>query len=126
MIPIIAAIAMTPTGTLKGNVDIGPISPVMRQGIHEKVPPEMYAHLQVHIMKFPATTGAMRPHFLIMVKNLGLDSKGDFTLKLPEGQYRVEVARDKPQKVGRLPAQTVNIVAGKTVKLELHVDTGIR
>lgn len=114
-------------GVLKGHVGIGPLTPVMRKGHEGPQPtPEMYKHYMVSIAQFPDEAGPVRPHFLRLVKKLHLSKKGNFMIRLHPGQYRVEVVRDTPQVVGSLPSQTVQIEAGKTLHVELNVDTGIR
>jgi len=113
------------TGKLAGHVDIGPVTPVERPGHPAKVPPEWYKRNTVVITQRGPHNGHMQSHLIRLVAELKLSGTGDFAINLNAGEYQVGVKSTQPMR--QPPTQkTVMIVAGKTVTLTFHVDTGIR
>jgi hypothetical protein len=130
---LLLAVAQTPKmGTLKGQVEIGPLAPVERVGVKHQVPPEMYKRYAVHVFQAAdevadSTKRAMHHHLVRLDKNIDLSKTGKFQIKLPEGRYMVELSAQTKQTFPRMaPGQYVTITGGKTSTIVLHVDTGIR
>jgi hypothetical protein len=113
------------TGKLVGHVDIGPLTPVERPGVKIKVPPEMYRQYTIVISQRGPHNGMMKSHMRRLVANLKLSDTGDFSTNLAPGDYLVAVRSEKPMRVPT-PEQEVTIVAGKTKKVKIEIDTGIR
>lgn len=105
------------TGHLKGHVTIGPLVPVLREGETEPTPsPEMYAERQVVIYN------ARGSKVLQLVQ---IDSSGEYGVELPAGTYTVDINHIGIDSAAELPAQ-IEIEPGKTVRLDIAIDTGIR
>jgi hypothetical protein len=112
-------------GKLVGHVEIGPISPVQRQGQKEVVPPEVYKRYLVLVTQPLIKTERMRSMAIRIVAKLKLSDKGEFSTDLAPGSYQVEVT--SPGRVMPVPVRKeVMISARKTTKVTLKVDTGIR
>lgn len=113
------------TGKLVGHVDIGPLSPVERPGPKPTVPPEMYKRYTVQILQPGPHNERMRSHLLRLVTELKLTDKGDFSVDLIPGEYRVGIKSTQPM-IHAPTDQFVTISAGKTTKIAIRIDTGIR
>jgi len=108
-------------GTLKGHVNIGPITPVERVGQRQTVPPSWYKPFIVLIQRGDKMKMSM------VAKRLKVSSTGDFSTHLAPGLYWVQLARDDNQPSYRpLPRVQVPIRANQTSLITLRVDTGIR
>lgn len=116
----VVILALSPVGdkqgTLKGHVDIGPLSPVQRVGQKKKVPKEVYKGLSLQLVKIG---------FKAPAQSAKIDESGNFNVNLDPSKYLVSVV-SKTAKYMHLPSREVVISAGKTVKIDLIVDTGIR
>lgn len=112
-------------GRIVGHVDIGPLSPVERPGVKQKVPPEMYKHYRIVITQRGPHNEHMTSHMIRIVKDVPIGGNGDFSADLLPGEYQVGIKGDQQSR--RLPdPQTVMIKAGKTIRITFKIDTGIR
>lgn len=105
------------SGTVTGKVKIGPISPVQRIGVEEVVPPEMYAAYRIVVFQDGKTKEMARTK---------ISAKGGFELRLPAGNY--EIGWEPAQPSPKMPQRRVKVrvEAGKRVKVDVEIDTGIR
>lgn len=107
----------TQMGILTGRVTIGPLRPVERVGeTPPPVPPEVYAARSINIF---ATDGAT------LVVNVKINPNGTYNVNLPPGVYVVNIARTGIDRGKNLP-KTITVESGKTVQLDIDIDTGIR
>jgi hypothetical protein len=105
------------TGTLRGQVTVGPICPV------ESIPPrpecmptpEMYASRQFLVKKNGQT-----------VTSFYADMSGNYSISLMSGTYTVVSTKTGIGYMSKDLPGTVTIQAGKTATLNISVDTGIR
>jgi len=106
------------TGTLEGHMTIGPVCPVEREGETCTPTEAMYAARAVSVYTQDNKT---------LVTTLIPDSEGIFSVKLREGSYYLELADPRSGIGGAtgLP-RTLAIEAGKTTRIDVSVDTGIR
>lgn len=105
------------TGTLQGNVAIGPLQPVVR--VDEptpEVPPEVYAARQIVVH---AADG------LAEIARVPIGPDGSYSVDLPPGDYVIDINRVGIDFSKDVPAK-VHIEAGQTVTLDVAIDTGIR
>jgi len=104
-------------GYLEGHVNIGPLSPVQRVDAPTPViPPEVYAARSLNIMQADGVT---------LVTNVKFNSDGTYRVALAPGIYVVTLARSGIDRASGLP-QKITIESGKTVRLDIDIDTGIR
>lgn len=103
-------------GTLQGNVTIGPISPVARQGVNETVPCSVYQARKIMVYK-------QNGHDL--VKEISIDCSGNYTTELAPGQYIVDINHSGIDYSAQVP-KDIEIQSLKTVTLDIDIDTGIR
>ena len=105
------------TGTLHGQVSIGPLVPVVREGEPEPTAaPEVYAARKVVI--YEADGGEE-------VIQVEIDANGTYSVTLPIGTYVVDINRAGIDSASGLPRQ-IELRAGESVLLDIEVDTGIR
>jgi len=105
------------TGTLKGHVSIGPLVPVLREGVPEPTPaPEVYAARQIVISK-PASGKE--------IARVGIGVTGDYQVQLPVGTYIVDINHGGVDMAKGLPAE-VEITSNQVTLLDIDIDTGIR
>jgi hypothetical protein len=105
-------------GTLAGSITIGPLCPV------EQSPPD--PNCQPTIETFKAwPIGVWNQDRSQRIAALTPDADGAFSQLLPEGTYVVDLKNHRALGGGDLP-QTVTITSGKTTRLEISIDTGIR
>lgn len=104
-------------GILEGQVTIGPLVPVVRQGVSEPTPaPEVYAAR--HIVIF-SEDGEQE------LERVSIEANGRYQTGLPAGTYVVDINHAGIDSAAGLPA-TVNIRDGQTTVLNIDIDTGIR
>lgn len=104
-------------GILQGHISIGPLTPVERVGVPTPtVPADAYAAQQVMVYQSDGQT---------VVTRITPDANGDYSITLAPGQYVVNIAKQGIQRARDLPA-TVTVESGKTVRLDISIDTGIR
>jgi len=105
------------TGVLEGHVTIGPLVPVVQEGVPEPTPgPEVYASRQIVIYASDGQTEVAR---------VQIDGKGNYRVELPVGTYVVDINHVGIDMAKELP-KTVEIVGGQTTRLDVEIDTGIR
>jgi hypothetical protein len=100
-------------GILSGHVSIGPICPVEQIDNPCLPTPEMYRMRKVVVTDLNNS----------QIAEESLDGAGNYSVELAAGDYLATVA---PAGLVKLPAQNVNIAAGKTTTLNFSIDTGIR
>jgi hypothetical protein len=123
-LPILAAAALfgcshqqQASGVLTGHVSIGPLVPVVREGVPEPTPaPEVYAARQVVIYRSDGRKEIARA---------GIDASGDYRVDLAPGNYVVDINHGGIDMASGLPAE-IQIQAGQITRLDIDIDTGIR
>ncbi|MFI5385676.1 MAG: hypothetical protein ACHQ50_06085 [Fimbriimonadales bacterium] len=113
------------TGKLLGHVDIGPIKPLERPGEKQQVPPGMYRSYTVLIVQPGPHNEHVKSHLLRRVAELKLSKKGDFSMDLAPGDYRVSINSTSPMFHAPSP-KDVTIISSKTTRVTIRIDTGIR
>jgi hypothetical protein len=105
------------TGVLEGHVTIGPLVPVVQEGVPEPTPgPEVYASRQIVVYASDGRTEVAR---------VQIDSQGNYRVELPVGTYVVDINQAGIDVAKEMP-KTVEIVAGQVTRLDVDIDTGIR
>jgi hypothetical protein len=105
------------TGVLEGHVSIGPLSPVVQEGVPEPTPaPELYAERKIVIY---AEDGQQE------ITQVDIDGSGNYRATLPVGVYMVDINHLGVDFSKALP-QKVEIKSQQTVQLDIAIDTGIR
>lgn len=115
----LAACAPMPkeTGALQGRVTIGPLVPVVQEGVPEPTPaPEVYALRQIVIYKTDGKTEVARAD---------INAQGNYEITLPVGTYVVDINRIGIDHAAGLPGE-VDIHADQVTVLDVDIDTGIR
>jgi hypothetical protein len=105
--------ASGPTGLLKGKVTLGPITPVEQVGGEPNTRP--YAA----IIDVATPSGDV-------VETVESGSDGAFSVRLPAGSYRLVPRPPKDSPLPYAAPLDTTIVAGKTTKVEIAYDSGIR
>ena len=104
-------------GILEGQVTIGPLVPVMREGEDPPTPaPGVYAAREVVAYKKNGKTEYAR---------LKLDSTGWYQEELPVGVYVIDINRIGIDSAEGLPKQ-IEIKLNSITRLDIEIDTGIR
>ena len=104
-------------GTLTGNVTIGPLSPVAREGVTEPTPmPEVYTSRSIVIYEEDGQTE---------VKRVPFKPDGTYKIFLLPGDYVVDIGRSGIDSAADLP-KSVHINARQVTQLDIAIDTGIR
>lgn len=105
------------TGTLTGHVSIGPLVPVVREGVPEPTPaPEVFAGRQIVVFSGDGRREIVR---------VSIDGQGNYRVDLPVGRYQVDINHAGIDSAAGLPAE-VEIHAGKITRIDVDIDTGIR
>ncbi len=103
------------TGTLTGNVSIGPLCPVEPCTVpHDR----LVAAYEARPITISTTGGTV-------VSTVIADPETGYVVALQPGTYVVDIPHQGIGGSGDLPA-TVTIRSGETVRLNISVDTGIR
>lgn len=106
------------SGTLTGHVDIGPLQPVERVGVPQPTPsPAMYAAWRIVVLSQDGKREIARGE---------IDSSGHYQIKLPDGKYLVTAKPVNGEGLGGQQGHPVEILTGKTIQLDISIDTGIR
>lgn len=109
------------TGTLEGKVTIGPIFPVERPGENPPVPPEVFESRKIMVYD----ENGKRLIKEVDIKQIGQTNEGYYSVELTQGTYLVDIKQQGIDRSGNVP-KVVKIVAGKTVTVDIDIDTGIR
>ncbi len=105
------------TGWLEGQVMIGPLVPVMREGESPPTPaPEVFEAREIVVFNPNGTSEVMR---------IPLDDVGQFRNELPVGIYIVDINHTGIDFAKGYPKE-IEIRAGEITRLEVDIDTGIR
>ena len=104
-------------GVLEGHITVGPLRPgPTRIDEGEQLPPpQFFASHRILVLSEDKRK----------IKDTALDAKGAFKVELAPGKYLVAL---EPNDIGikKPPPSPVTIVSGKTTKLDLDFDTGMR
>ena len=104
-------------GVLQGQVSIGPLVPVMREGENPPTPaPEVYAAREIVVYKKNGVTEYTR---------LAIGPTGLYRGDLPVGVYVIDINRIGIDSADNLPLE-ITISANSTYTLDISIDTGIR
>jgi hypothetical protein len=104
-----------PPGILSGRVTIGPLCPVEPCN----VPAEKVAGT------YALRTVVVYDEKDIPVQEITLGPTGDYSVELPPGTYVVDMKKFRIDQVMGAPT-TIIIESGKTKKVNIDIDTGIR
>jgi len=104
------------TGTLRGQVTIGPIWPVERPGDNFPIPPEVYEARKVMVYD---------RHGSKLIKKVDLGHDGSYTVELNPGTYMIDINRLGIDSSSDVPRE-VEIRSGEVVEVDIDIDTGIR
>lgn len=113
---LIASCADNATGTLQGDVTIGPISPVENPGETPDIPCEVYQVRKVVVYDEDGNE---------MIKEVDIDCQGHYSAELALGIYLVDINRIGVDSSPDVPV-LIDIEAGETTTLDIDIDTGIR
>ena len=102
-----------PTGTLAGQISIGPFCPVEIEGQPCPPPPGIYQ--SVTVLVYAANSGRF-------VADTRPDSTGHFEFQLPSGSYRVALEHSIGIPGGPNPVQTARVEAGATTSIAFEID----
>jgi hypothetical protein len=112
-----APVPAAQTGSLRGTVTVGPLTPVERVGVPTPIPaPEIFTSRGLNIYK----SGS-----ILVFASLNFNTDGTYSIDLPAGAYDVKLKDAGIQFSKGLPA-AVTITAGKVTTLDISIDTGIR
>ncbi len=115
--PIAAPGASGAVGYLAGRVTVGPLQPVERVGVPSPIPPpEVFTSRSINIFK---------PDGVTLVVNVKFNGDGTYRGAPPPGVYVVARTRTGIDRARELPV-TITIESGKTVQVDVSIDTGIR
>jgi hypothetical protein len=104
-------------GVLEGHVTIGPLVPVVREGVPEPTPaPQVYAARQIVVFH----EGDERE-----VARFEIDAQGNFAGELPAGRYVVDINRIGIDSAAGYP-KLIEIAADQVTRVDVDIDTGIR
>jgi hypothetical protein len=106
-------------GVLHGNVTIGPIWPVEPPGGDPPIPPEVYEPRKVMVYDESG---------LALIQRVDIIPHGDYgyyRVELDAGIYAVDINRIGVDHSGDVPI-VIEVVPGRTVELDIDIDTGIR
>jgi hypothetical protein len=106
-------------GFLEGEVNIGPLCPVMRD------PPDPNCQVTPEILKaWPI--GIYAAESKVKVQDLKYKDGGpEYSAKLKDGRYIIKFEGDQRIFGGNLPLEAI-IKSGETTILDISIDTGIR
>ena len=104
-------------GVLEGQVTIGPLVPVMREGEEAPTPaPEVYAAREIVVYKKNGKTEFTR---------LRIDSNGWYQGELPVDTYVIDINRLGIDSADNLPLE-IEIKPNSVIILDIEIDIGIR
>lgn len=108
-------------GVLEGEVRIGPICPVEKEGQLCPTPPEVYEARKIIVNDDDG-------NWITTVDIVPIsreDGRGKYRVELEAGTYLVDINRIGIDSSGDVPTQ-VEIRSGETTTLNIGIDTGIR
>ncbi len=105
------------TGILQGNVSIGPLSPVVREGEKEPTPdPSVFTSRQIVVF---SKNGKKE------IARTALNPDGSYSIELPVGEYLVDINHSGIDFSKDVP-MVVEIKLNQIYTLDIDIDTGIR
>lgn len=108
-----------PTGTLAGQISVGPFCPVEVEG-HE-CPPPPGTYESIRVLVYAQLGNGDR-----LVADTRPDGTGRFELLLPSGSYLVAIEHSIGIPGGPDLVQKAHVQAGATTSISFDIDTGIR
>jgi hypothetical protein len=114
-----AACASQPaeTGVLEGHVSVGPLDPVVQEGVPPSTPsPETYAERKIVIFSEDGQEE---------VTQVDIEANGAYRVTLPVGRYTIDINHLGVDIAKGFPQQ-FDIMSGQTTQLDVNIDTGIR
>ncbi len=105
----------TELGNLEGRVTIGPICPVERLDLPCAIPQEAYETRKIRVFREDGKT---------LVKTVDINPAGHYRAELRPGRYTIDIIHTGIDRSAEVPA-LVEIQPGKTVILDIAIDTGI-
>jgi hypothetical protein len=109
------------TALLQGAVTIGPITPVEQPGQCPTVSPETFASRKIMIFNESGDKILIE----VSIIQIGQTAIGYYTVLLAPGTYTIDINHLGIDSADNLP-QKVILSAGKTVIVDINIDTGIR
>ncbi len=103
-------------GVLQGNVTIGPLCPVEPCHVSPQQMEKVYELRKILIYD------ANRQSVL---EEVNIDKNGTYSIYLNPGKYVVDINKTGIDRSADVPKE-INIEPGKTVALDINIDTGIR
>lgn len=104
-------------GIIRGDVTIGPLVPVLREGEDPPTPsPEVFAERKVLIYDADGEK---------LIQEVDIQSPGHYEVSLPAGVYTLDINHLGIDSAEGLPT-TVTIEVDHTLELNIDIDTGIR
>jgi hypothetical protein len=105
------------TGTLAGNVTIGPLIPNLSEGEIQPTPrPEDYAAREIVVLNNSGISEIAR---------VSIGADGSYSILLLPGVYTIDINHAGTDRVEGLPKQ-VTIAQGEITQLDVDIDTGLR
>lgn len=103
---------------LQGQVTIGPLQPVLREGeTPPPIPPEVYTARSLEIFTADGET---------LVTIVPFNADGSYQVGLQPGSYRLVLKGASNIEYSPELPQTVELKAGETLNIDFSIDTGIR
>jgi len=109
------------TGTLEGQVTIGPLQPVERPGFNPPVPPEVFTSRKIMVYD----ERGKRLIKEVSIEQTDQTNTGVYSVELPAGKYMVDINHTGIDHSSDVPT-VVATEPGQTVVLNIDIDTGIR
>ncbi len=113
---LIAGCIQREKGVLQGHVKIGPLCPVEPCRTSPEQMEKVYELRKILIYD------ANRQSVL---EEVNIDKNGNYSIGLNPGKYLVDINRTGIDRSAEVPKE-INIESGKTVVLDINIDTGIR
>jgi hypothetical protein len=109
------------SGTLEGQVTIGPLQPVERPGFNPPVPPEVFASRKIMVYDERGKSLIKQ----VSIEQTDQTNAGVYRVEFPAGKYMVDINHSGIDHSSDVPS-VVEIEPGQTVVLNINIDTGIR
>lgn len=117
LIPILGGCNPKESGVLEGFVTIGPLTPIVQEGVSEPTPDaSVYAGRQIVIF---SQDGKKE------ITKVPIQPDGSYSIELPIGKYLVDINHSGIDFSKDLPA-VIEIKKDQIFSLDIDIDTGIR
>ncbi len=113
---IAGCVAEGQKGTLSGHVTIGPLCPVEPCNVTQEQIEASYASRKILIYDASGQS---------VLEQVSIDKNGNYRIELNAGNYVVDIPHTGVGGSSDLPRE-IKIGAGKTITLNIDIDTGIR